>query len=83
MATSNLTSRYWYSSLWYYTHIDNIPNPEKCASAVRIETGVSDVQWVSEKIIVAGLDSGKVSSYSSWHLIAQGMIPHWYEEPVH
>ena len=59
LGASSLTGRYWLGSLWYFTDPEDAPDDDKSAAAVETNSGVCDVKWVTNKTVIAGLDSGK------------------------
>lgn len=66
LGTCDRTSRLWHCSLWYYLPTssgEELQDASHCGSAVGLQTGVNDVVFVSNKIIVAACDSGSVACW--------------------
>ncbi|XP_013400422.1 methylosome protein 50 [Lingula anatina] len=61
IGAGSLTGRLWTGSFWFFDNPENAPDAEKCAVGMHVESGVTDLQWINDYLIISGYDSGGIN----------------------
>jgi hypothetical protein len=60
LAASNLVSRYWIGSLWYFKDADMAPDYQSFTAAAQARTGLKDAKWITDMKMASISDAGKI-----------------------
>ncbi|XP_064628470.1 methylosome protein WDR77-like [Lineus longissimus] len=63
LVASNLVSRYWSGSLWYFKDAETAPNYQSFTAAAQAKTGLKDAKWITDMTMASISDSGTIDVY--------------------
>nr|XP_018898058.1 PREDICTED: methylosome protein 50-like [Bemisia tabaci] len=63
LGKSNLNSRYWTGSIWYYMNVDDAPREEKYLTGFDCKAGINDGKILSDvsQSVIFGKDDGEIT----------------------
>ncbi|CAH1800161.1 unnamed protein product [Owenia fusiformis] len=60
LGAGTLTGQYWYGSLWYFSDPEDAPYKEKCTAGIQVESGVTDVKWLTGTTLAHSSDTANL-----------------------
>lgn len=63
LSASSLTGRCWFGSIWIYSDSKLAPNEGFCKAGLQTEAGLNDVQWLTDRTVITGTDSGTDNTF--------------------